>query len=82
MQAQEALQKILQRIAAGTHGQVPEVRTIMGRQLLFLRQHTELFALPYLQSENIQDLTEGSPTFGEDFFMVDVDLVDGSALIA
>lgn len=82
MQAQEALQKILRRIASGTHGQVPEVRTFMGRQLLFLRQNTELFALPYVQSEDLQDLEPGSPDFGSDFFIIDIDDIDGDAVLA
>lgn len=81
MQAQEALQKLLRKIATGAFGQVPEVRTIQGRQLMFLSNAPAIFALPYTESDDLQETDLASPNFGEYFFMVDFDAVDGGRRI-
>lgn len=72
MQAQEALQKQLRKIAAATHGQVSEVRTFQGRQLMFLQQNSQLLLLPYIESDNLQN------SVGTPFFMVNIDPVNGT----
>jgi len=76
MQSLEAISKVTREIAARTHGQTAEVRTFMGRQLLFLKNSTELFMLPALDAVQVQDNEEGSPTFGMFYYIPDFDPAD------
>lgn len=81
MQAIEVIQKQLRRIAAETNGQQENVRTFMGRQLLFFHKNAQLPLLPYIKSDDIQIQDATSPNFGKFYSMVDIDTVDGNSII-
>lgn len=78
MQAQENLAKQLKKIAARTHGQVPEVRTVYGKQLLMMKNTSAMLKLPSIIGTPAQDQDPASSTFGQWFSMVDLSEVDGS----
>jgi hypothetical protein len=73
----EAIQKQIKKLAAGTFGQVPEVRSFMGRQLMFLNNSSQLFILPAAPAITVQVNDPASPINGMDLFVVDLDQIDG-----
>jgi hypothetical protein len=79
MQSLESLQKQLRKIAAGTHGQVPEVRTVFGRQISMLRNASQIFMLPYSESEPLQNYDPTDPNFGQFILMLGVDGLGGDS---
>ena len=81
MQAQEALRKVLKKIAASVNGQQENVRTVYGRQVNLIHQSTPILMLPQLESNVLQDQDPGSTTFGKFYTMVDIDAVDGDSVI-
>lgn len=76
----ENLQKQLAKIAAAATGQVSNVRTIAGRQLLFLNQNQGIMLLPQLEIPDDEGITQvmdaTSPNYGKSYTMVDLDKVD------
>lgn len=85
-QTLDSLKKQLEKIAAGTHGQLPNVRTFQGRQLLTLQHQQYFHLLPHVlhpanrQSLQVTDLT--STNYGMFYGMVDLDGVDNGSLVA
>lgn len=81
MEQLDRTNKLLKSLSAGTSGQVHNVRTIMGRQLLFHNSPTKLHLLPSIESTPLQNIDPESEDFGNFIFMVGVDSVDGGAPI-
>lgn len=74
MYALEQLHKIIKTIAAKTHGQVGGVRTVQGRQLIFMKESTPIMLLPNIQADDL--MVPSGANLGKFYSMVDVDPVD------
>lgn len=79
-EAIEILRKQHRTIAALTFGQVPQVRTIFGRQIMLYQRTSPLFMLPYQESDSLQVLDTMSAHFGEPWGLLDMDPMDTSLL--
>lgn len=73
MQSLEAFQQALKRISARTHGQLPDVRSVMGRQLTYLKDSSAMALLPHQKAKVLQDHDPDSPTYTQFYFMVGID---------
>lgn len=78
MQQIDTIRKVLQGIAAQSHGQVPQVRTVQGRQMYFLNQQQGLLLLPHLPAdgEALQVLDPEDADFGKSYFLYGISPVD------
>jgi hypothetical protein len=87
MNSIEALRKQLRKIAASTHGQTENVRTIQGRQMFFLNHQQAMFLLPHLaptdggEQGKVQVKDPNDVNFGKFYVLVDVDPVDSGTSI-
>jgi hypothetical protein len=80
MHAETNLKNWIKELSARTHGQTGNVKTVFGRQLIFLKDSSKIMQLPNLGTISMQDLDLASPTYGMYYAAVDIDRVDGGVI--